>query len=203
MHQEILQQISEKTDIRGIVQVGANTGQESGLFRQYTNNFICFEPIPGPFQILRSNNPDITCYNFALGDTNETKTMHIASNNGESSSFLEPKTHLQEFQWIQFNQKADFEIKRFDSLGIKLDPFNILFSDTQGYELNVLKGFGEMIRSFDFIMTEYINTEFYEGDSKESDITNYLKEFEFSLFQIYPESGGNWGNVLYINNKIK
>ena len=54
-----------------------------------------------------------------------------------------------------------------------------------------------MIGSFDFIMTEYIDSDQYANDSKQVDITNYLKDYGFGLHQIYPESTGTWGNVLY------
>jgi FkbM family methyltransferase len=203
MHDQILQKISEHVSIRGIVQVGANTGQECELFRRYTSNFICFEPLPGPFQKLQSVNPDIKCYNFALGEINEIKSMNIASNNGESSSFLKPINHIHEFPNIHFILKSDFEIKRFDSLDISLEGFNVLISDTQGYEINVLKGFGKMIESFDFIMTEYIDSNMYANDSKQIDIANYLKDYGFEVCQVYPESSGTWGNILFKKQKNK
>ena len=199
-HRNLFDKINSISKIKGVVQVGSNTGQECNVFRNYTKKIICFEPIPPVFEVLQRNSPDAICYNFALGDKNETKTMHIASNNGESSSFLKPKNHTDLYHWIKFDYKVELEIKRFDTLNIDLSEYNVLVSDTQGYEVNVMKGFGEHIKSFDCILVEYINSELYEGDSSLDDITNYLKDFNFELEGAYPEAEG-WGNALY--KKIK
>ena len=86
--QNFLTDISGKFQIKGIIQVGSNVGQECNILRKFTKNIICFEPVPKVFEILQKNNTDIICYNFGLGDKNETKEMNIASNNSESSSFL-------------------------------------------------------------------------------------------------------------------
>lgn len=194
MEVEVLEKIK---NIKGIIQVGANTGQESNLFRKYTKNVICFEPIKKVFDILKNNNPDFICYNFALGDKNEMKKMYIASNNGESSSFLKPLDHLKEFTSIQFNNIEEMEIKRFDSLNIKIDDYNVLISDTQGYEVQSLTGFGSLIKNFDYIYTEYINSNQYESNSTLKKIQNYLKEYGFEVDSIYPEISNTWGNVLF------
>ena len=202
MQQQIIQNLAIGLPIKGIIQVGSNTGQELNQFKLYTKNIICFEPIPEVFNQLERQHPDVKCYNFALGDTNETKTMHIASNNGESSSFLKPLNHINEFRSIAFNSTQDLDIKRFDSLEIDINEFNVLVSDTQGYEVQVLKGFGNLLDGIDAIYVEYIDGEFYEGDSNLQSITEYLKEHNFILSAKLAESP-TWGNALYtkINNK--
>lgn len=198
MENNALEIINQNHKIKGIIQVGANTGQECFLFRNYTNNIICFEPLKKQFDYLKVNNPDIICYNIALGDVNETKEMYIASNNGESSSFLKPLNHLNEFTHIHFQKSnEEFEIKRFDSLDINLENHNILVSDTQGYELNVFKGFGDKLNEIDSIYVEYINSSQYEGDSSLNEIEKYLGQYGFKLLQIYKQSE-NWGNVIFI-----
>jgi FkbM family methyltransferase len=192
----LLNKLNQKINIKGIIQVGSNIGHECVLFKKYTNNIICFEPIPDIFKILKNNNPDVKCFNLALGDVNEIKKMNIASNNGESSSFLKPLNHLKYYD-IQFNHVMDLEIKRFDSLEIDLTNINILISDTQGYEVNVLKGFGDQIKNIDGIIIEYINSNLYEDNSSLNDITNYLKAYDFIL-EDKTEGGTGWGNALYI-----
>lgn len=198
MENNALKIINNNHKIKGIIQVGANTGQECSLFKNYTNNIICFEPLKNQFNYLKRNNPDIICYNIALGDTNETKEMYIASNNGESSSFLKPLNHLNEFTHIHFQKSNDqFEIKRFDSLDINLENYNTLISDTQGYELNVFKGFGDKLNEIDSIYVEYINSSQYEGDSSLTEIEKYLSQYGFKLLELYKESE-NWGNAIFI-----
>lgn len=201
MDSQVFQHIAKYTKIKGIIQVGSNTGQEINLFRQYTKNIICFEPIPSVFNVLKTNNPDLQCFNFALGEKNETKEMYISSNNGESSSFLKPLNHTKTFSFISFDQIEKFEIKRFDELSIDSKNFNVLVSDTQGFEISVLKGFGNTLYDMDFIYVEYIENNLYENDSNLEEITNYVKSFGFVTEMVIPEIGGVFGNVLF--KKIK
>jgi FkbM family methyltransferase len=196
MQEFILDLIKEKFEIKGIIQAGANLGQECPYFRRYTSNIICFEPIPSVFNVLKNNNPDISCYNIALGDVNEIRSMNIASNEGQSSSFLDPLHHINEFKDIKFISNLNLEIKRFDSLDINIENFNVLISDTQGYEINVLKGFGKKLKSIDAIYVEYCN-ELYVGDSNLDSISRYLKDYDFELIESYPESDF-WGNALFL-----
>ena len=198
MEGHILNLINSVHKIKGVVQVGANLGQECNFFRRYTNNIICFEPLKTQFEYLKNKNNDIICYNFALGDKNEIKEMYIASNDGASSSFLKPLNHLNEFTHIHFQKSNElFEIKRFDSLDINLENYNTLISDTQGYELNVFKGFGNKLNEIDSIYVEYINSSQYEGDSSLTEIEKYLSQYGFKLLELYKESE-NWGNAIFI-----
>jgi len=183
--------------IKGIIQVGSNVGQECTLFKKYTNNIICFEPIPYVFDILKKNK-GIICFNFALGEKNEMKKMYIASNNGESSSFLKPLNHIKEYN-VSFKDTMELEIKRFDSLNIDMNKYNILISDTQGYEVNVLKGFGDKLNNIDLIITEYIDSKLYENDSSLKNIINYLEKFNFKLKEKTADPAG-WGNALFIKS---
>ena len=48
---------------------------------------------------------------------------------------------------------VEVQIKQFDSIDSKFVA-NFLILDVQGFELNVIKGFGENIKNIDFIYTE-------------------------------------------------
>ena len=54
---------------------------------------------------------------------------------------LSPEIHLVVQPDINFVDTEEIQIKRFDSLD--LDTLNFLTLDVQGFELEVLKGFGE------------------------------------------------------------
>jgi FkbM family methyltransferase len=190
--------ISERLEIKGIIQAGANIGQECEIFKRYTKNIVCFEPLPSIYNTLKMNHSDIESYNLALGDKKEKVKMFVASNNGESSSILKPLNHLK-FYDITFNQEVDVEVVRFDEFmsNIKIKDFNILVSDTQGYELKVLKGFGDTLNNIDSIVIEYINSNLYENDSNLTDITDYVKKYNFNLIQTFDEYQGA-GVALYL-----
>jgi FkbM family methyltransferase len=188
-------------DIKGIIQVGANVGQEINEFKKYTNNILCFEPIQEVFNTLKENNPDVLAYNIGLGNTNESSVIFLASNNFESSSLLKPKNHTYFYPNITFDNQINVRIFRFDSLGIDYEnKYNILKSDTQGYEIQVLQGFGDSLLHFDAICVEYINSEQYEGDSSLENLQKYLNNYGFKIGKVISELNGS-GDVVFIKKK--
>ena len=197
---DFFNKIKQHYPIRGIVQVGANIGQEIPLFKQHTNDILCFEPLPQQFQTLVNLYPFVTAYNYALGDKNEIKDMHFANNNGASSSFLKPNKHTEHYDYISFSNIQNIRVKRFDNSEINLHPYNVLVSDTQGYEIQVLLGFGSELEKIDAIIIEYNNCDLYYDNATLTDITNYLSPFGFELIEKQTEAI-DWGNALYIKKK--
>ncbi|RPG63459.1 MAG: FkbM family methyltransferase, partial [Flavobacteriaceae bacterium TMED238] len=127
-----------------IVHVGAHRGQE---VKDYIENFLnptvhLFEPQKSLCDYLQAEfkeQKNIKIYNFGLGSINKSEKMFLSDNDGQSSSFLKPKQHLEVHPEVKFStNESFFKIKVFDELDIKnVDFLNI---DTQGYELEVLKG---------------------------------------------------------------
>ena len=90
----MIEYINNIQNIKGIIQVGANSGQEVGLFKKFTNNIILIEPIPQLANYLNQIHPDCLVIPCGLGSTNNYMDLHLASNGGESSSVLKPLSHL-------------------------------------------------------------------------------------------------------------
>jgi len=151
--------------INGIIQVGANVGQELDILNKYSENIYLFEPLLSAIKILEEKivkNKKIKLFKFALGQENEIKKINVSNQNySASSSFLEPSLHLDYFPEIEFNEVQEVEIKRFDELKYKFNA-NFLILDVQGYEMKVIKGFGPKINNFDFIYTEISLKELFE-----------------------------------------
>ena len=192
-------------EINGIIHVGAHTGQEVNEYNKYKNKIILFEPQKDIFDKLIENvskNPNVNCYNIGLGSKNEKKIIHRSEGNeGKSSSVLSPEIHLLVQPDINFVDTEEIQIKRFDSLDI--DTLNFLTLDVQGFELEVLKGFGEKLKSVEFIYTE-INTKFlYKENALVSDIDKYLKDYNFIRVFTNIDCFNYFGDAFYIKKTNK
>tara|TARA_B100001250_G_scaffold390786_1_gene391056 strand:- start:1223 stop:1954 length:732 start_codon:yes stop_codon:yes gene_type:complete len=192
-------------EINGIIHVGAHSGQEVKQYVQYKNKIILFEPQKDIFNELVqnvNNYENIYCYNFGLGSKNEKKTIYRSEGNkGLSSSVLSPELHLLVQPNISFEDTEEIKIKRFDSLNI--DTLNFLTLDVQGFELEVLKGFGEELKKVEFIFTE-INTKFlYKNNALVADIDKYLKNYNFIRVYTNVDCFNYFGDAFYVkkNNK--
>tara|TARA_B110000003_G_C16604766_1_gene517069 strand:+ start:587 stop:1339 length:753 start_codon:yes stop_codon:yes gene_type:complete len=191
-----------------IVHVGAHRGQE---VKDYIENFLnptvhLFEPQKSLCDYLQAEfkeQKNIKIYNFGLGSINKSEKMFLSDNDGQSSSFLKPKQHLEVHPEVKFStNESFFKIKVFDELDIKnVDFLNI---DTQGYELEVLKGFkNNLSDSVRYIILEINKKELYEGCPLVKDIDNFLSTFNFIRTDThYWMDSYPWGDAFYIKKDL-
>lgn len=193
--------------IEKIVHVGAHEGQE---VEEYLENFSnaeinLFEPQPSLFATLKSKygkRKNILLYDFALGSKLGSSNMYSASNGGLSSSFYKPKDHLIEHPEIKFELKEDiFQIKTLNQLNISnIDFLNI---DTQGYEMEVLKGStNALTNDIKYIILEVNKKELYEGSPLVYDIDRFLKSYNFIRTDThFWLDSHSWGDAFYIKKE--
>lgn len=196
----MIEHINQVPSVRGIIQVGANSGQELGLFKRVTNNIILIEPIPQLSDYLKQSYPDCLVIPCGLGSTNSTMDLHLASNRGESSSVLKPSDHTKYYPDVLFEHSIKIPIRTFESIiaeyQINMDNFNVLISDTQGYDLEAIKGFGLYITKVELIIAEYINSNLYENNASLQDMIDYLSPLGFTLVTTFDENLGA-GNAVF------
>lgn len=198
---------------KGVVHVGANTGQEREIYDHWGLKVIWFEPIPQVFEQLKSNIADLPlqrAFPFILTDEADTDVeLFISNNGGASSSIYDLAEHKQIWPDVFYTASIRlkswtlnrfFSYESIDSLG-----YNILVMDTQGSELLVLKGAEEFLYCFDFIKTEAADFEAYKGGCKLADIKEFLepkgyKEVSRQEFASHT-SGGKYYDVLFQRTK--
>jgi len=183
----------DMVNIKGIIQVGANTGQEVSMFEQYTKNIMLIEPHPRIVDLLKTKYPKYTIIETALGNEDLERDFYVASN-GESSSVLKPKQHLTIYPTITFNEIRKVQVRKFKSLEIDISGYNVVITDTQGCDLDVLKGFGELLNGIDLIISEYIDTELYENNQGLNLFIEYLTNFK--LIETFDVNSGA-GNAVF------
>jgi FkbM family methyltransferase len=195
--------------VTGVIHIGANVGQERDLYERFDFNVLWVEPIPEVFLQLKKNLQGFprqrACQYLVTDKDNETYSFNISSNNGESSSILDINMHKDIWPEVGYSRKIDIQSITLRSLmdkeRIPLNMYNALIMDTQGSELLVLKGTGDLLRSFKFIKTEVSDFESYKNCCKVEDIELYLKQFGFSeyhrnKFAAHPDGGGYF-DIIY------
>jgi FkbM family methyltransferase len=195
-------------NVSGIIHVGAHIGQE---YEEYINSFgdietHWFEPIPIVFDQLKSNlgeKQKTKLYNFALGETDFISDIYLDNGNDyASSSILKPKDHITQFPHIKFSEedKVQVMVSRLDNFNIS--GCNMMVLDTQGYELSVLKGSTETLKRIDYLFTEFLSTEMYEGCPSLEEFDNFLAPFNLYRVQTW-HTPDNWGDAFYVRRTEK
>ena len=178
--------------LRGVIHVGANTGQERAHYRQYGLRVLWIEPVPEVFAQLQANLAGMSgqralCALIADQHGREVD-FHVASNDGLSSSMLELGRHKELWPEVNYQRTLQLRTTTLDAMlrQGQLDPvesFNGLVMDTQGSELMVLKGATALLRHIDFVKTEAADFESYVGCCQLADLAAFLGEHGFAEYR--------------------
>ena len=195
--------------IKGVIHVGANTGQEIQLYAKYGLSVVWIEPIPEVFETLKSNligvPKQIAVKGLVTDVENNEYEFHLANNNGASSSILELNLHQDIWPDVIFEKTIKLYSKTLSSLlkvnNINTSGYDMLVMDTQGSELLVLKGAVPVLQNFTYIKTEVPDFESYKGCCQLKDLQSFLSQHGFTelsrhKFATHP-TGGSYYDIVY------
>jgi len=194
-----------------VFDVGANVGQSVEQFRKYfaRPTIHCFEPGLRTFEELRRRSagvPDLHLNNAALGARLESKTF-LDNECSVMSSFLEPSAD----GWGTIQEKRPVEVWTLDDYCNRkgVDRVDILKSDTQGYDLEVLRGAEAMIRrrAIHLIYMEIILSDMYKGLPRLDEIYGFLADRGFALVSFYrfffQNERAGWTDALFVHPEFQ
>lgn len=167
---------------------------------------VFFEPLARNCDVARRRiqaaNVDsdrVKLYQCALGSPDPAVLdrwvhIYVSSNEAQSSSLLKPTYHKVQYPSITFDSAEWVVLTPLDSFNLTPD---LLAMDTQGYELEVLKGATQTLRSVKVVYTEVSNTPLYRDSALVGDIDHFL--FDFGFDRVKTEwTGGTWGDAVYV-----
>ncbi|MGG1664103.1 FkbM family methyltransferase [Brevibacillus sp. NRS-1366] len=182
-------QLIEYKNISLVLDVGANTGQYVGTIRQqgYVGNILSFEPLSEEFAQLSENasqDPKWECKHMALGSYNGLCEMNRAGNSYSSSILPMLDKHLSNAPDSIYVGKETVSISRLDSLGQEILGGHeriYLKIDTQGYEMEVLKGCERVLDKVEAIELELSVVPLYDRQILYQQLIQYLDILGFDL----------------------
>jgi len=157
-------------------------------------------------KLLLAEFSDQTLVQAVVGDTTgKVVRMNYSSNNGQSSSLLEPRIHSLVNPDVKFGPTSTYISTTIDDLLEKHFPVSsvaLLVLDIQGAELLALKGGHETLKKVEFIFTEVSTAKLYKNQALFNSISKFLSEFGFCLVEHNLRNRTFHGNALYIKNEL-
>ena len=177
-----------------IFDVGANSGQSIKRFLTIfpKARIDSFEPIKSYCDIIQKKyiNKNIFINNLGLGQKNSKKKFYI-SNYDPCSSFLKNNLHKldKNFKYFKTKEIININLTTIDNYlrSNNINRIDILKIDTQGTELEVLKGatFALKKKIIKFIELEIIIKAHYKNQNNFYKIDKILSDNKFRLYNLH------------------
>jgi len=174
---KIISFIKRKIDkVESIIDVGAHHGESIKLFLKNFKilNIYAFEPSPENFKnlvintnyLLKKKKINFKTYNLGLGSSDqklflniaiETSSSTINSINKKSNYYQKKIKFLGQADKDFFHEKKEITITTLDKaiLDKNCETIDLIKIDTEGYEYEVLKGGGELLKKTKLILFEH------------------------------------------------
>lgn len=195
-----------------IIDVGANKGQFATFARKYfpESRIISFEPLNRPAKVYESlfrDDKNSRLVRAAVGTDRGSILMHVTAKDDSSSPLAVGQLQAETFgtavvetREVPCGPLSDYLGN--DDLGQK----NLLKIDTQGFELQVLRGAERLLDRFSAIYCELSFKELYVGQPLASEVISYLFHQQFNLVGVYnvtfaPKVGPVQADMLFVRTQ--
>lgn len=192
----------------GVLHLGANTGQEAESYESWgVRQVLWVEALPDVYRQLLAHISRYEgrqrAFRACLSDQDGQRVVfHVASNQAQSSSFLEFGTHSQEHPTVKFVRDVAMITSRLDTFfkiwGVDIPHGGRWFLnvDLQGAELLALRGMGDLLHRFSYAYIEVNEKELYRGCPLVGEIDAYLGSYGFKPREV-KMTGSGWGDKFY------
>jgi FkbM family methyltransferase len=193
---EHIKELLVKLDIDLVLDVGAHHGEYALFLREigYLGRIISFEPIAVNFDVLAqccAHDPNWQAHNLALGSEDADRSMNVMGNSF-LNSFLTPS----EVTWLDGNivKRIDkVSVRRLDGLFDQMlndtGTHNVFLKmDTQGWDLEVLRGAGACISRIGAVQSEVPLKAIYKGMPSFLDVIAECTRLGLEITGMFPVS---------------
>lgn len=199
------------TDKPLIIDVGANVGQTvKDIYKIFPKaKVISYEPAKKTFQsLMKVSTPkqgNFIPVNAGLGKVPDLLNLYTYDKS-DLNSFLP----INEFDNFKETGSEKCQILTLDNEfnRLNIEYIDVLKIDTQGYELDVLKGAKKILeqKKIQLIYCEVNFKEVYKGNPKMNELLSYLSDLDYSLVTIYPchirSRRAVWAEMLFEVNSV-
>ena len=185
-----LRLLLEGFSIDHVLDVGAHQGGFGQKLRKYTRfsgDITSFEPTPASYAALRpvaEADGRWRVFNLALGSTEGTVELNTYAGDGQMNSLRSIATDLP-----ATGAPVAVELRRLDKVwpDLQHDPAStFLKTDTQGYDIDVIQGAGELMERIPAVLMEVAVQPLYDGAPTLRTVAAFMDDLGFEMTAAFP-----------------
>lgn len=164
--------------------------------------WIGFEPEPDAAEALEAKYPKATISRYGLGAEDGPATLHLTRELG-CASVLEPNMDILAFypirSWFEVEREVEIELRRYDTLMKELafPAVDFVKIDTQGLELDILRGMGRHLRDALCLELEVHVLPLYRKQALLPEIYQFLFDKGFELITLQQQGSFEGAAIEY------
>lgn len=194
-----LRDLLHSHQIRTVIDVGANIGQFGLSLRKlgFKGKIVSFEPMKharAKLEEVAAENPPWKVFSAALGSRSGEQNLQIFKDDTFSSLHSMTESGKKTFgSYVQAQGTQAVKTETLDGLldgqlGREIHGAIMIKTDTQGHDLEVLKGGVQLLKKTSVVMTEAAVEVIYEGAPSFTEILAFLRQNGFEASGFYPLS---------------
>jgi FkbM family methyltransferase len=200
-----------RREVDVVADVGAHLGQFGRLVRSegYAGRIVSFEPVLAVYAALvkgcTAADPAWEAHRLALGSADETRTIGVARSTDFSSFRAPNERSLAEFAGYSAVEREEaVPVRRLDTVAADYgldDPELRIFLklDTQGWDLDVLRGADATLARVVAVQTELPVQALYEGLPSAEEVLAHLEALGFAETARFPVTHDADGRPLEVD----
>jgi len=178
-----------------VLDVGASDGEYGKGLREggYRGAILSFEPLPAAYAKLEivaaAHPPWHLAPRAAVGSRDGSIDINVADNSVSSSILSMRDAHIRaepDSRFVGVERVPIIQLDRFSHPALENPGPILLKIDTQGYELEVLKGAQRLLERVTGLQVELSLTPLYEGQPLYRSVLDWLSERGFNLWGLIP-----------------
>lgn len=200
-----------------MIDVGAAFGSVASYFSNLYPELkiYCVEPNPAMLprlEVTLEGRPNIVVRNVALSGSKGELYLHVTANELSSSLNELDKEQISKLgdahqSWLEEVEKVKVNVSTLDSEFSDVPHVLLLKLDTQGTELEILKGGSELLKRTRFVLTEMNNHHLYKEACQYYEVDEFLRSHSFRLVDLtvsyHTDEEVQEYDALYENTKLQ
>jgi len=189
-----LRQLLRALAIGCVLDVGAHRGEYGTLLRRigYQGRIVSFEPNPAEHEIVArvaSSDSRWEARQVALGSDTRSRLLNVAAST-DLASFLQPSERGEQYfaEAISKRENVMVEVSTLADVLSELELTEPVFlkTDTQGFDLEVLRGASDRLGDLAGVQAELALVPAYDQAPRYLEVLDYMEKYGFEVTGFFP-----------------